>query len=187
VEEPTKSGGKGGGTEEKPQQQHLTKKQKKQQKKQQQRAYQQDEDSEGDESQPQEEWEEQQKQQQQEQTQGQQQPWQQQWQQEGKGKGGGEGKGKGKQWDGYCGFSKENTDANGQCNHMMCPFIFNFAVCRDIHKGLEAHSGPGGKAATEQEYQAVKKKCQETWPNWKDSDTPPVPSARQGSRGKGWY
>jgi hypothetical protein len=94
VEEPTKSGGKGGGTEEKPQQQHLTKKQKKQQKKQQQRAYQQDEDSEGDESQPQEEWEEQQKQQQQEQTQGQQQPWQQQWQPEGKGKGGGKGKGK---------------------------------------------------------------------------------------------
>jgi hypothetical protein len=130
------------------------------------------------------------KQQQQEQTQGQQQPWQQQWQPEGKGKGGGKGKGKGQQWDGYCGFSKEYTDANGQCNHMMCPFIFNFAICRDLHKGLEAHSGPQGRKATEQEYNEVKKKCQETWPNWKPSDTPPVPSrnkdrSKGGGKGKG--
>ena len=104
---------------------------------------------------------------------------------------GGYGNGKGQQWDGYCGFSKQYTDEkNGKCNHMMCPFWVNNYLCRDLHEGLEAHSGPGGVTATEDQYQAVKKKCQETWPAWTASDTPPIPmkakwGRRGGSRGKG--
>ena len=93
-------------------------------------------------------------------------------------------------WDGFCGFSKEYTDdANGKCNHMQCPFWSNFYQCRDLYKGLEAYRGDQGVKATENQYQAIKRKRQETWPNWKKSDTPPTPSRknkwgkREGSRG----
>jgi hypothetical protein len=111
----------------------------------------------------------------------------QQYQQESQGNWG--GKDGTHKWDGYCGFSKEFTDqTNGKCNHMQCPFWSRFYLCRDLHKGLEAHSGPNGRAATEEEYQAVKKTCQETWPDWRDRDTPPIPRPRQDrskDKGKG--
>jgi hypothetical protein len=166
-------GGKGSDNKKQKQQQQQQQQQKQQQ---QQRTYEQDEDS-CDESQ--EEWEEWQ----QEEPEGEENDYQ---------NGGGYGNGKGQQWDGYCGFSKQYTDeTNGKCNHMMCPFWVNNYLCRDLHKGLEDHSGPGGVTATEDQYQAVKKKCQETWPAWKGSDTPEFPlrkvkwGRRGGSRGKG--
>jgi hypothetical protein len=60
-------------------------------------------------------------------------------------------------WDGYCSFSKEFTDeTNGKCNHMQCPFWVKNYLCRDIHKGLEAHSGPNGRRATEPEFQTLR-------------------------------
>jgi hypothetical protein len=107
----------------------------------------------------------------------------QQYQQESQGNWG--GKDGAYKWDGYCGFSKQATDeTTGKCNHMQCPFWSRFYQCSDLHKGLEAHSGPNGRTATEEEYQAVKKTCRETWPDWRESDTPPVPCRSKNSNYK---
>jgi hypothetical protein len=45
-----------------------------------------------------------------------------------------------------------------------------------------------GRTATEEEFQTVKKACRETWPDWRESDTPPIPRPRhknQKGQGKG--
>ena len=65
----------------------------------------------------------------------------------------------------------------------MCPFFAKFDHCRDLHKGLEAHSGPAGRTATEQEYQAVKKKCQETCPTGRRVTRHPSAKSRKGRAG----
>ena len=67
---------------------------------------------------------------------------------------------------------------------MQCPFFAKFYHCKNTHKGMGKHSGLAGVIATEEEYQAVKKKCKEAFPDWTVNNIPEFPNAKYG-KGKG--
>jgi hypothetical protein len=134
--------------------------------------------------------------------------WQQPWQPEDAGKGGGKGNGKGqdrgggkgKGSDSLCSWVTEHKNAAGVLNHFMCPFLVKNGECRHLHPGLEDHSGAARTVATASQYEAIKKSCQENFPNWKPADVPSIPRGKwhdnrnrgkgkgEGKgKGKGWY
>jgi hypothetical protein len=68
---------------------------------------------------------------------------------------------------------------------MMCPFFHQNGKCKAVHLGLAAHSGPGGVATTEEEYEAVKQQCITTFA-WQEADVPAFPQQKRPPRtGKG--
>ena len=108
-----------------------------------------------------------------------------QYQQESQGDWGGRGGSEAHGRDGFCGYSEKYTDgATGKVNHMQCPFYAKFYHCRSTHKELEKHTGDAGVKATEEEYQAVKKKCKEAFPDWTENDIFMFPSAKHNTRTK---
>jgi hypothetical protein len=83
----------------------------------------------------------------------------------------------------------------------MCPFLVKNGVCKHLHHGLEAHSGAAGTVATVSQYEAIKKSCQENFPNWNPAEVPAIPRTKKfqnsgkgggkgkggGGKGRGWY